>query len=147
MAILYRMFKNKVSSQKTQNMWYAKAVVRQSLHTDDMAEIIQRNCSMKRSDVLAVLAELTEVMREQLLSGNRVCIDGIGAFKVGFSSTPAATPTKWNARQNVQSSYINFLPESITETVDGKRTRTARMLRGIEFQEMSPYDGSSADKD
>ena len=64
--------------------YYGQQVARVKLlgniDTDKVAEIIQRNASVKRSDVKAVLAELAEVITDQLEAGFAVKLDGIGSF-------------------------------------------------------------------
>ena len=76
-------------------------------HPDKLADRIQRNCSMKRSDVLAVLAELVEVMTDELQLGNRVKLNGFGSFKVGMKTTPAETEEDFTVTKNVKSLHVS----------------------------------------
>ena len=142
MAIKYRLYQS-TQEGPTNGKWYARAVVDEVVETDDLAELIQRNCSVKRSDVKAVLTELSEVMRDQLLAGNRVKIEGLGSFKVGFTSKPAATRAEWVPTTHVSGTHINFQPETIDTYSAGKRTRSAAALQGIEFTELRGYDDGS----
>ena len=41
---------------------------------------LQRNCTVKKADILAVLDELVETMRDQLQDSKRVKLDGFGSF-------------------------------------------------------------------
>lgn len=144
MAIKYRLYQSNQEGT-TYGKWYARAVVDEVVDTDDLAELIQRNCSVKRSDVKAVLTELSEVMSDQLLAGNRVKIEGLGSFKVGFSSKPADTRAEWVPTTHVNGTHINFQPETIDTYSAGKRTRSAAALQGIEFTELRGYDDGSSD--
>ena len=90
------MYQDKRRTSAFSGKWYARTVVSNVVSTEQIAEKIQRNCSMKKSDVTAVLQELSEVFREELLDGNRVIIDGIGSFKVGMSSGPADSSADWS---------------------------------------------------
>ena len=54
--------------------------------TDELAEFIQRQASVKKSDIKAVLQELGEAMKHFFEMGQKIKLDGIGIFKVGFSS-------------------------------------------------------------
>lgn len=140
MAIKYRLYQDNRVNSLNKGKWYARAVPDEVVDTDMLAELIQRNSSLKRSDVMGVLTELSEVMRDQLLAGNRVKIDGLGSFKVGFSSKPADTREDWVASTHVTSTRINFQPETIDTISGGKRTRSAVALQGIEFTELRGYD-------
>ena len=149
MAIKYRMYQS-TQEGVTKGKWYGKAVVDEVVDTDTLAELIQRNSSMKRSDVLAVLTELSEVLRDQLLAGNRVKIEGLGSFKVGFSSKPADERKDWMPQTHITATRINFQPETVDQIAGGKRTRSAAALQGIEFTELRGYDdgkeGSGSDE-
>ena len=62
MALLYKTYRdNRIDSD---HLWYARAIQLNTINTAGLEDIIQRNCSMKRSDVLAVLTELVEVMTD-----------------------------------------------------------------------------------
>ncbi len=140
MAIKYRMYQDNREDSAQRGKWYAKAVPDELVETDQLAEMIQRNSSMKRSDVLAVLTELSEVLRDQLLAGNRVKINGIGSFKVGFTSKPAETREEWSAATHVSGTRVNFLPETVDIVSGGRRTRVPAALLGLEYQELRGYD-------
>ena len=56
--INYRLVQDKSSNPRKSGKWYAKAVIGQTVTTDQIADRIQKNCSMKKSDVVAVLSEL-----------------------------------------------------------------------------------------
>lgn len=144
MAVKYRLYQDNREKSPQKGKWYAKAVVDEVVDTSQLAELIQRNSSMKRSDVVAVLTELSEVLRDQLLAGNRVKIDGLGSFKVGFSSRPADKREDWVPTTHISSTRINFQPETMDTYSGGKRTRSASALQGIEFVELRGYDDGKA---
>ena len=89
MAVLYRLQKNLNPKSSSFGHVYAKAVVTNTIDLNMLADRIQRNCSAKRSDVLAVLTELVEVMQDELQSGHKVKLDGFGSFKIGIRGTTA----------------------------------------------------------
>ena len=57
MAIFYRLVRDERKDSPYKGMYFARAVNLGTIETDELARIIERNCSVKRSDVLAVLAE------------------------------------------------------------------------------------------
>ena len=67
--------------------YFAKAVYDKGfIGTKQLAEFIQTQASVKRSDIVAVLDELGSAMKHFFELGQKVQLDGIGIFKVGFSS-------------------------------------------------------------
>jgi uncharacterized membrane protein YgcG len=54
--------------------------------TEELADFIQRQASVKKSDIKAVLQELGEAMKHFFELGQKIKLDGIGIMKVGFSS-------------------------------------------------------------
>ena len=62
--------------------WYAKMVP---------------TATVTQADMLAVLNELSVVLRKHLLNSDRVEIDGIGAFKVGLCTAAANTAADFGA--------------------------------------------------
>nr|MCR5366071.1 chitobiase/beta-hexosaminidase C-terminal domain-containing protein [Prevotella sp.] len=53
---------------------------------EELADFIQRQASVKKSDIKAVLQELGEAMKHFFELGQKIKLDGIGIMKVGFSS-------------------------------------------------------------
>ena len=64
MAVFYRLHQDQSTGTKRSGKWYARAVPTAVIGTRQLAEIIQRNCTVKKSDVMAVLEELVEVMTD-----------------------------------------------------------------------------------
>ena len=76
MAVFYRLYQDTKKDSKFKGMWYARSIVTDVVDTEVLAERIQRNCSMKKSDVQAVLTELVEVMNDELQASHRVKLYG-----------------------------------------------------------------------
>ena len=70
---------NNKKNLKTYKKFYARAVHLGTAQLADMAEKIQASCSVKKSDVLAVLTELAEVMTTELQDSKVVKIAGLGS--------------------------------------------------------------------
>ena len=67
--------------------YYATAVYdNHFIETEQLAEFIQTQASVKKSDIKAVLDELGSAMKHFFELGQKIKLDGIGIFKVGFSS-------------------------------------------------------------
>lgn len=131
MAVLYRLYQsNKEGDNK--GKWYARALMTNEVDTEELAEIIQRNCTVKRSDVLAVITELVEVMQDELQNSHKVKLNGFGSFKIGMKTKPSDTAKKFNVNKNVVGLHVNFVPEQRV-SADHKRTKT--FLTGCTVQE------------
>ena len=71
--------------------YYATAVYdNHFIGTEELADFIQQQASVKKSDIKAVLDELGAAMKHYFELGQKVKLDGIGIMKVGFSSIGVA---------------------------------------------------------
>ena len=79
--------KNKNSYNAAYGKYYATAVYdNHFIGTEELADFIQSQASVKKSDIKAVLDELGAAMKHYFELGQKVRLDGIGIMKVGFSS-------------------------------------------------------------
>ena len=147
MSVKYRLYRNNISNTGTHRKWYARAVVNRTVGIDEIAARIQDGCTVKRSDVLAVLCELSEAVRDELLAGNRVVLPGLGSFKVGLASAPADTPDEWTPARHLRGAHIVFRPETADSYTSGRRSRSPKALRGLEVEELPRYDKGGRPKD
>lgn len=134
MAINYRLYQNNREGSPTKGKWYARAVALNTIDTEKLAEIIQANCTVKKSDVKAVLQELAETMRNELLNGNKVKLDNFGYFSVGLTTKPAASAKTFSASDNVKGFHINFLPLGKIDRNSGTVVR--ELFSGARIQEL-----------
>ncbi len=61
--------------------------------TDMLATIMQRNCTLKKADIVAVITELIETMADQLQDSKRVKLNGFGSRSVSVARALTALPT------------------------------------------------------
>jgi len=102
--------------------YFAKAVYDKGfIGTKQLAEFIQTQASVKRSDIVAVLDELGSAMKHFFELGQKVQLDGIGIFKVGFSSIGVEKAEDCGA-QNITTRRVLFTPET-TRVVTGQERR------------------------
>ena len=79
---------------------------------NDLVKTMEANSTVKRSDILAVLSELSETMRNELNQCNRVRIDGLGTFKVGINTAPAKSAKEFfSAQKNIKRIQSVFCPK------------------------------------
>ena len=78
---------NKNSKSAAYGKYFATAVYDEKfITTEQIADFIQQQCSIKKSDIKAALDELGGAMKHFFELGQKIRLDGIGIFKVGFSS-------------------------------------------------------------
>lgn len=130
MSLFYRVRRdNRVDSE---HLYYGVAVQTGVIDTAKLAELIQRNCSMKKSDVVAVLTELVEVMTDQLQNSMVVKLDGFGSFKLGIRTIGADTEEKFTVAKNVTGLRVKFLAEGKKNASSGRVVR--QFLNGCTLQ-------------
>ena len=129
--INYRLVQDKSSNPRKSGKWYAKAVIGQTVSTDEIADRIQKNCSMKKSDVVAVLSELAEVIADIVKESQRAQLDGIGCFKAGLSSRGAESEDKFEVQKHIKNLHLIYQP--VTRKLStGKREKV--FLSGARVQ-------------
>ena len=124
MSQKFKKIQNKNDESTAYGKWFATAVYDQHfIETEQLADFIQTQASVKKSDIKAVLDELGGAMKHFFELGQKVRLDGIGIFKVGFSSIGAATKDGCGAA-NITNRRVLFQPESarvvVGQTVNKK---------------------------
>jgi predicted histone-like DNA-binding protein len=108
----YTIKKETKPNLKNYGRYKAVAVHYNTVTTEQLCREIQDSCSLKKSDVKAVLAELSEQLRRHLHDGDRIRLDGIGMLKMEIESDKVDRPEDFNIRQHLRNFRIHFLPES-----------------------------------
>ena len=124
MSQKFKKLQNKNDESTAYGKWFATAVYDQRfITTEELAEFIQTQASVKKSDIKAVLDELGGALKHFFELGQKVRLDGIGIFKVGFSSIGAATKDSCGAAK-ITTRRVLFQPESerivVGQTVNKK---------------------------
>ena len=133
MSVFYRLHQDQSTGTKRSGKWYARAVPTAVINTRQLAEIVQRNCTVKRSDVVAVIEEMVEVMKDQMQDSKRVKLDGFGSFKIGIQSKGAQTAGKFSVAEHVKGLRVVFMPE---RTKDSSGNRSKQFLQGARVEEL-----------
>ena len=89
---------------------YAAAQIREKLGTDKfVAHVARHNSVFSKGTIKGVLADVACCVREQLLNGNKVQLEGLGTFGFTISSTPAESLTEFTAA-NIKGVNVVFTP-------------------------------------
>ena len=103
---------NKNSQSTAFGKYFATAVYDEKfITTEQIADFIQQQCSIKKSDIKAALDELGGAMKHFFELGQKIRLDGIGIFKVGFSSI-GVTKLEDCSASTITERRILFQPET-----------------------------------
>ena len=114
----YKIVKETRPNLKNYGRYKAVAVHYQTIDTKRLCREIQDNCTLKKSDVVAVLSELSELLVSHLQDGDRVRLEGIGLLKLEIESDKVDSPEEFSASKHIRNFRIHLLPESN----DGQQT-------------------------
>ena len=152
--------KNNNRQSEAYGKYFATAVYDEKfITTDQIADFIQQQCSIKKSDIKAALDELGGAMKHFFELGQKIRLDGIGIFKVGFSSI-GVTKIEDCSAATITDRRVLFQPETErvvvgqTTNKDGKIVQkyvvAKSLIKDVLFEEthdnaMNPKkDNSSA---
>lgn len=144
MAVRYKLYQNTRKGSTTEGKWYARVAVQGVVGTEALTEIMQENCTVKKSDVRAVLTELVSAMKTSLQNGMRVKLDGFGSFKIGMSTKAADSAKEFSVGKNIKGLRVIFQPEVYIDAVH-KRTKT--FLAGCTVKEADPYEVDKSEEE
>ena len=136
---------NKNSFSQAYGKYFAQAVYdNHFIGTEELSDFIQRQASVKKSDIKAVLQELGEAFKHFFEMGQKIKLDGIGIFKVGFSSIGVNKLEDCGA-QTITTRRVLFQPETTRVVVGQQKTdqgtvkqkyvNAITMLKDVVFEE------------
>ncbi|WP_154655645.1 hypothetical protein [Xylanibacter oryzae] len=118
-------------NSRTAGLYFARAVHVGVIDADGLAKIMQANCTIKATDIKAVLTELGETIATQLQNSIRVKLDGLGSFKIGIRGIGSKTIDEYSVAKNVRDLHTNFQPET---KKDATGLRQRAMLGGMKVR-------------
>jgi predicted histone-like DNA-binding protein len=105
----------------------------ETVETNELAMMMQQNCTLKRSDIVAVISELVDTMTREMQNGKRIRLDGLGTFKIGLTSEGVSDPKDFRPERHVKGTHVLFYPETHVMR-DGQRLRA--LLTGTKAREL-----------
>lgn len=133
MAIKYKLVQNKISGHDSFGKYYARSIKSGEVGIKDIEKIIEQNCSLKRSDVRAVLIELVDTIKVKLQEGYTVDLDELGRFSLGVKSEGVYRAADFNVKKHITGVSVNYRP--YTHRIgNGDRRLIAALAEGCEFE-------------
>lgn len=152
MSVRYKKEMGKGEGAPAYKKWYGRAVSMGRVKTEDLADEISHSTTVTRADIMAVLIELTQVMKKHLQNSMTVALEGLGDFRVGLK-TKAVDKAEDFTAANIYGYQINYHPEvkfvpNGQVSAKGKRKGTfvKTLLDGISA-ELLPSGNASATDD
>ncbi len=140
MSVRYKKVMGKGVGSPVANKWYGRAVSMGRVKTADLAEEISHSTTVTRADIMAVLIELTQVMKKHLQNSMTVELDGLGDFRVGLKTKVADKAEDFTAA-NIYGYQILYHPEvrfvasgKVGDKGKRKGTYVKTMLDGVSAQ-------------
>ena len=110
------MMQNPIHPEKG-SLAYATPQVREKLSTSKfISHVASHNTVFSKGTIKGVLADIASCLREQLLNGNKVQLEGLGTF--GFTiSSQGAENVKDFTSANIKKINVIFTPDSELENL------------------------------
>ena len=112
MAVKYKLVQNKISGHECFGKWYARSVKSGEVGMKEIERIIEQNCSLKRSDVRAVLTELVDTIKGKLQEGYTVDLDELGRLSLGVKSEGVYRAADFNVKKHITGVSVNYRPNT-----------------------------------
>ncbi len=91
--------------------YYASPQVTENVSMADFCRhISDHNSKYNRADIMAVLTQTVDCLREMLLDGKKIMLGDLGAFNIGLSSQGTLTADDFNPAIHVKKVRVNWFP-------------------------------------
>ena len=108
MSIEYDFYRNPNSQGTNKKRYHARVVSSDRISTDELAEEIQKECSLTITDVKAVLFALGDKLAKHLGEGSKVHLEGIGYFQVNLQCKEEVRTTRSVRSDNVEFKSVSY---------------------------------------
>ena len=108
MSIEYDFYRNPNSQGTNKKRYHARVVSSDRISTDELAEEIQKECSLTITDVKAVLIALGDKLAKHLGEGSKVHLEGIGYFQVNLQCKEEVRTTRSVRSENVEFKSVSY---------------------------------------
>jgi len=135
--MLVDLYKNNNTASKTYGQYYGKIFKRNGLNLKGFARHISEHGSLVKYDLaVLVLQNIVNCMKEMMVQGIPVKLDGLGTFSPGITGTGADNIAEYDPQVNIKGVTINFAPEATGYDED---KLTKKQLKAETVFEMNDY--------
>ena len=112
-SMLIDLYKNNNTASKTYGQYYGYIFKRKGLNLKGFARHISEHGSLVKYDLaVLVLQNIVTCLREMMVQGIPVKLDGLGTFSPGIQGTGADSIEEYDPAVNIKGVKINFAPEA-----------------------------------
>lgn len=124
MTIQYEFYRNPNSQGTNKKRYHARVVPTGRISTDQLADEIQKECTLTVADVKSVLIALADKMSQHLGEGHKVHLEGIGYFQVNLKCEEEV-----RSLHGIRSENIKFKSVSFRADIDLKQELKNQKIR------------------
>lgn len=91
--------------------YYASPQVTENISLNDFCRHIASHGSVySRADIMSVLTQTVDCLREMLLDGKKVVLGDLGSFNIGLNSKGTETADEFNPTYHIKAVNVNWTP-------------------------------------
>ncbi len=110
MSVFYRKYQNKNSQSKSYGKWFARAVtIGKTINIDELAKhMSEHNTPYSKGAIKGVLTDMIGCIRELMLEGKAVKLEGLAIFSAGIKTKKNGAPTSadFSTTKHIDSVYM-----------------------------------------
>ena len=127
MSIEYEFYRNPDSQGTKKKRYHARVVPTGRISTDQLAQEIQKECTLTVSDVKSVLIALADKIAEHLGEGHKVHLKDIGYFQVNLHCKEEVRTTHAVRSENVEFKSVSFRADTnLKESLKKQKIRRSK---------------------
>lgn len=117
--------------------WYGRTHMLGTVGVNELTQQIQNRCTVRESDIYAVLSELSDAIAGYLATGYQVRIPGLGIFHTTITTEPADSKDLFTD-DNIKKLNVKFRAERPQTMMDNKTATVLKYCKKPVFAEYTP---------
>ncbi|MBQ8657040.1 MAG: HU family DNA-binding protein [Prevotella sp.] len=142
--IQYYKVQNQNSKSEFYGKWYGRTHMLGTAGINELAQQIQNRCTVRESDILAVLSELSDAIAGILAQGYQVRVPGLGIFHTTITTERADSKEKFTD-DNIKRLNVKFRAERPQTQIGNKTATVLKYCKMPVFAEYTPVKKSKKD--
>ena len=142
MALKYEFYTNPNCTTTKKKRYHARVVPNGRVSTDQLAQEIQKSCTLTVADVKSVLIALADKLSEHLGEGRKVYLEGIGYFQVNLHCKEEVRTMHAIRSENVEFKSVSFRADTELK----KNLKKQKIQRSKNKPHSSPMTEKEIDK-
>ena len=151
MSVFYRKYQNKNSHSVSYGKWFARAVtIGKTINIDELAKhMSEHNTPYSKGAIKGVLTDMIGCVRELMLEGKAVKLEGLAIFSAGIKTKKNGAPTSadFSTTKHIDSVYMRaratgeFTRQELTKA--GNVTELPKNFTDYHEEDDEPQNGGS----